>query len=110
MDNGVQEEVPNSEYSENKTHDTSDQEQIGGAGEGHKLDGVDSSKNKETDLVPVLHEVSELNERLKALEADRSFLEHMINSRDDGVQFIQKIAHHLQGIREMGIRRDHALL
>ncbi|RZC62425.1 hypothetical protein C5167_024189 [Papaver somniferum] len=101
VDNGVQEEVPNSEYSENKTHDTSDQEQIGGAGEGHKLDGVDSSKNKETDLVPVLHEVSELNERLKALEADRSFLEHMINSRDDGVQFIQKIAHHLQGIREM---------
>ncbi|XP_026401055.1 probable myosin-binding protein 4 isoform X2 [Papaver somniferum] len=110
MDNGVQEEVPNSEYSENKTHDTSDQEQIDGAGKGHKLDGVDSSKNKETDLVPVLHEVSELNERLKALEADRSFLEHMINSRDDGVQFIQKIAHHLQGIREMGIRRDHALL
>ncbi|KAI3960163.1 hypothetical protein MKW98_016887 [Papaver atlanticum] len=111
--NGIQEEVLNGEYCENKTHDTSDQEQIDGAVKGHKLDGVDSSNNKETDLVSVLNEVSELNERLKALEADRNFLEHTINSLrngDEGVQFIQKIAHHLQEIREMGIRRDHALL
>ncbi|MCL7048697.1 hypothetical protein MKW94_029848 [Papaver nudicaule] len=111
--NGIQEEVRNGGFSENKTHDINDQEQIDGEGKGHKPDGVDSSKNKETDLVSVLNEVSELNERLKALEADRNFLEHTINSLrngDEGVQFIQKIAHHLQEIREMGIRRDPALL
>ncbi|KAI3973013.1 hypothetical protein MKX01_019671 [Papaver californicum] len=111
--NGVQEEMPDGGYSENKTHDISDQEQIDSAGRGHKLGGVDSSKNMETDLVSLLKEVSELNEKLKALEADRNFLEHTINSLrngDEGVQFIQKIAHHLQEIREMGIRRDHALL
>ncbi|KAL8166434.1 hypothetical protein V2J09_007933 [Rumex salicifolius] len=47
-------------------------------------------------------EVSNLNERLQALEADRNFLEHSINSLrngEEGVRFLREIASHLQELR-----------
>ncbi|KAG1347456.1 putative myosin-binding protein 1 [Cocos nucifera] len=67
--------------------------------------------DKESDLATLENEISHLSERLEALEADRTFLEHTINSLrngDDGVQFVQEIACHLQDLRRIGItRREH---
>ncbi|XP_043691898.1 myosin-binding protein 1-like isoform X2 [Telopea speciosissima] len=54
------------------------------------------------------NEVSDLNERLAALEADRNFLEHAINSLrngDEGLKFIREIAQHLCELRKLGIKR-----
>ncbi|KAK6911364.1 GTD-binding domain, partial [Dillenia turbinata] len=61
----------------------------------------------EADTLALVKELSNLNNRLKALEADRNFLEHTINSLragDEGVQFIQEIAFHLRELRRIGIR------
>ncbi|KAF8392259.1 hypothetical protein HHK36_022601 [Tetracentron sinense] len=75
--------------------------------------GKDSSMaGRETDLVALGNEVSDLNDRLEALEADKNFLNHTINSLqngDEGLQFVQEIAHHLRELRRIGItRRDQA--
>ncbi|KAL5835361.1 hypothetical protein ACOSQ4_014858 [Xanthoceras sorbifolium] len=65
------------------------------------------------DLVTLGNEVSDLNERLEALEADQNFLELTINSLnkgEEGVQFIQEIASHLQELRRIGIQiRDYSV-
>ncbi|KAF8388191.1 hypothetical protein HHK36_026857 [Tetracentron sinense] len=75
--------------------------------------GQDSSMvGRETDLFSLESEVLDLNDRLEALEADRNFLEHTINSLrngDEGLQFVQEIAHHLRELRRIGIRRDPAV-
>ncbi|OVA14683.1 Zein-binding domain [Macleaya cordata] len=110
--NGGYVDVPNGGYSGKETHEVNDLEQID-CEENHHFDGQESSKGKQTDLVSLVNEVSDLNERLKLLEADRNFLEHTINSLrngDEGVRFIQEIAHHLQELRGMGIRREQPLL
>ncbi|KDP23688.1 hypothetical protein JCGZ_23521 [Jatropha curcas] len=63
----------------------------------------------EIDLDSLANEVSDLNERLKALEADRIFLEHSMNSirgGQEGVQFVQEIAFHLKELRRIGIRKE----
>lgn len=62
-----------------------------------------------TDLVSLENEISDLNERLEALESDQNFLELTINSLkkgEDGVQFVQEIACHLQELRRIGVRRS----
>lgn len=61
-----------------------------------------------SDLAVIINEVSQLNERLKALEVDHDFLEHSVNTLrngNDGVRFIQEIARHLQELRRIGITR-----
>ncbi|KAJ9180068.1 hypothetical protein P3X46_008358 [Hevea brasiliensis] len=61
------------------------------------------------DLDSLAAEVSDLNERLKVLEADKNFLEHSINSirnGEEGLRFIQEIASHLKELRRIGIRRE----
>ncbi|XP_010932511.1 probable myosin-binding protein 4 [Elaeis guineensis] len=81
--------------------------EYGSDGDGQYLSMVD----KESDLTTLENEISHLAERLEALEADRTFLEHTINSLrngDDGVQFVQEIACHLRDLRRIGItRREH---
>ncbi|TXG65992.1 hypothetical protein EZV62_007267 [Acer yangbiense] len=66
-----------------------------------------------TDLAALGNEVSDLNERLEALEADQNFIELTINSLrkgEEGVQFIREIASHLQELRRIGIqRRDYSV-
>lgn len=68
---------------------------------------------KEADLAALQNEVSNLNDRLKALDAERDFLEHTINllrNGDEGLHFIQEIASHLQELKMSGIRkRDHTV-
>lgn len=62
----------------------------------------------ENDLIALGTEISNLNDRLKALEADRDFLRHAISSLrkgDEGLQFIQQIASDLQELRKVGIQR-----
>ncbi|PIA45257.1 hypothetical protein AQUCO_01700650v1 [Aquilegia coerulea] len=74
----------------------------------HHFEGADASTITPTDLVSLENEVLDLNERLETLEADRDFLEHTINSLysgDEGVKFVQEIAHHLHELRRIGIRR-----
>ena len=63
---------------------------------------------RENDLIAFQNEISDLNDRLEALEVDRDFLQHTINSLrngDVGLQFIQQIASDLQELRKIGIRR-----
>ncbi|KAK3003886.1 hypothetical protein RJ639_019718 [Escallonia herrerae] len=60
----------------------------------------------ETDLVALRKEFSVLSGRLESLEADRSFLEHSINSLrngNDGLKFIQEIAGHLRELHRIGV-------
>lgn len=56
-------------------------------------------------------EILELNERLKALEADKSFIEHACNTltlqSNGGLEFIQEIAHHLHDLRRSRFEFDH---
>ncbi|XP_017702390.2 myosin-binding protein 1-like isoform X2 [Phoenix dactylifera] len=70
-----------------------------------------SMVDKESDLATLENEISHLSERLEALEADHTFLEHTINSLrngDDGVQFVLEIACHLRDLRRIGVtRREH---
>ncbi|CAL0316116.1 unnamed protein product [Lupinus luteus] len=67
----------------------------------------DSPPMREVDLVALENEISDLNDRLEALEFDRDLLEHIINSLrngDGGKQFIEDIAHQLHELRKIGIR------
>uniref|UniRef100_A0A0D9ZEH2 GTD-binding domain-containing protein n=1 Tax=Oryza glumipatula TaxID=40148 RepID=A0A0D9ZEH2_9ORYZ len=60
----------------------------------------------ENDLVNFEDEISELTAKLKALEADHSFLEHSINSLrngQEGKELIHGIACSLRELRKMGI-------
>lgn len=62
-----------------------------------------------TDLASLGVLASNLNKRLKALEAVQGFLEHTINSLrygEEGLKFIQEIASHLAELRKIGIRED----
>ncbi|CAN6582165.1 unnamed protein product [Malus baccata var. baccata] len=62
-----------------------------------------------TDLASLRILSSNVIKRLKALEADREFLEHAINSLkhgEEGLTFIQDIATYLGELRQIGIRRD----
>ncbi|KAK6915385.1 GTD-binding domain [Dillenia turbinata] len=63
----------------------------------------------EANILALVKQLSYLNNRIKALEADTNFLEHTINSLragDEGVLFIQQIAFHLRELRRIGIRRE----
>ncbi|GMG99590.1 hypothetical protein Nepgr_001430 [Nepenthes gracilis] len=65
--------------------------------------------DKEHDVVALGYEVSSLNDRLRALEDDRNFLEHAINllrNGDEGLHFIEEIATHLKELRRIGITRQ----
>uniref|UniRef100_A0A0E0KK90 GTD-binding domain-containing protein n=1 Tax=Oryza punctata TaxID=4537 RepID=A0A0E0KK90_ORYPU len=60
----------------------------------------------ENDLVNFEDDISELTAKLKALESDRSFLEHSINSLkngQEGKELIHGIACSLRELRRMGI-------
>ncbi|KHN44990.1 hypothetical protein glysoja_023562 [Glycine soja] len=62
---------------------------------------------REVELVALENEISDLNERLEALEFDHDLLEHLTNSLqngNDGKQFIQDIAHRLHELRKIAIR------
>ncbi|XP_059652818.1 myosin-binding protein 1-like [Cornus florida] len=66
--------------------------------------------HKESDFVALVNEVSNLSGRLKALEADRNFLEHSFNTLkdgDEGLKFIQEIACHLRELRRIGINEKN---
>ncbi|CAK8544800.1 unnamed protein product [Lathyrus sativus] len=64
-----------------------------------------------SDLSSTRNVVSDFIERLQALEADHSFLEHSINllsEGGEGLKLLQEIANRLQQLRIIGIReRDH---
>ncbi|KAL9273558.1 Myosin-binding protein 1-like protein [Drosera capensis] len=74
--------------------------------------GQGSLGKREADVVTLGYELSSLNDRLLALEADRNFLEHAIYSLangDEGLHFIREIASDLRELREIGVRRLQVL-
>lgn len=67
-----------------------------------------SKQNGEILFDTIENEISDLNDRLEALETDRDFLEHAFNSLrngNEGLQFIQEIAHQLQELRQVECRK-----
>ncbi|XVF32437.1 hypothetical protein REPUB_Repub17cG0082900 [Reevesia pubescens] len=67
----------------------------------------DSVECRETGLATLENEISDLNERLEALEADCNFVEHSLNSLqngNEGLLFIQEILHQLRELRKLGTR------
>lgn len=59
------------------------------------------------DFAFLRNEVSNLNKRMEALEADKNFLEYTINSLrkgEEGLQFVQEIASHLRELRKIETR------
>ncbi|TKY52711.1 myosin-binding protein 4 [Spatholobus suberectus] len=61
----------------------------------------------ELELVALENEISDLNDRLEALEFDHDLVEHLTNSLQNGnggKQFIQDIAHRLHELRKIVIR------
>ncbi|KAF7119371.1 hypothetical protein RHSIM_Rhsim13G0032000 [Rhododendron simsii] len=68
----------------------------------------DFNRSGGIDLIAVENEISELDGRLQALEADRNLLEHALSSLrngNDGLQFIKEIAHQLQELRKIRIEK-----
>ncbi|XVE77882.1 hypothetical protein DITRI_Ditri13aG0099400 [Diplodiscus trichospermus] len=65
---------------------------------------------RESGLAGLENEIADLNERLEALEADCNFLEHSLNSLqngNEGLVFIQEILHQLRELRKLGIRSSN---
>lgn len=63
---------------------------------------------KNINLVCLENEISDLNERLEALEDDYNFLEHtfdLLQNGNEGLLFVQEIAHQLQEIRKIVIKK-----
>ncbi|GLT42354.1 hypothetical protein SLA2020_163570 [Shorea laevis] len=84
--------------------------EVGNKENGHIVpNGQNGFKScEQNDLVPLENEVSDLNDRLEALEADFNFLEHSINSLQSGSEglcFVQDIAYQLQELRKIWITR-----
>ncbi|BFG43034.1 hypothetical protein CerSpe_293080 [Prunus speciosa] len=65
----------------------------------------DFMDHRETELVVLENEISDLNDRLEALETDHDFLEHMLYSLqngNEGLRFVQDIAIQLRELRKIG--------
>ncbi|KAF9660951.1 hypothetical protein SADUNF_Sadunf19G0017200 [Salix dunnii] len=106
--NGLSLEFINSEYSGDKENDLREQNSEVGVEQNGGAEEKSSSSHQEIDLDSLANEVSELSQKLEALEADQNFLEHSINSiryGEEGLQFIQEIASHLKELRKIGIQQ-----
>ncbi|KAM6577063.1 hypothetical protein CsatB_028900 [Cannabis sativa] len=91
--------------------------------EKHELHGIETDEvcysrespaglSRATDSTSLGTIVSDLNKRLEALETDRKFLEHTVNSLrngDKGVQFIHEIASHLRELRNIALKNDQTV-
>lgn len=67
-----------------------------------------SIHNNEIDFTTLENEISDLNDRLEALEADHDFLEYAFNSvgnGKEGAEFLEEIACQLQELRKLEFRR-----
>lgn len=65
---------------------------------------INPPQRKNADWVALENEISDLNERLEALEADHDLLEHIMRSlqyENDALQFIREIAHQLHDLRKI---------
>ncbi|KAM1234579.1 hypothetical protein ACFX2J_004139 [Malus domestica] len=68
-------------------------------------DSLDCEDKKDSELDVLENEMSDLNDRLEALETDHDFLEHMLYSLQngqEGLQFVQEIAQELRELRKIG--------
>ncbi|KAJ1293190.1 hypothetical protein BS78_01G049100 [Paspalum vaginatum] len=75
-------------------------------GNGNDAKGQRHAMVSESDLASFEDEISEVSGRLTALEADRSFLEHSVNSLrngEAGEELIRDIASSLRELRKIGI-------
>lgn len=70
-------------------------------------ENIDLDSHGQIDLVALENEISDLHDRLEALETDHDFLGHMLHSSQsghEGIQFVREIANHLQELRRTWIR------
>ncbi|KAB5511922.1 hypothetical protein DKX38_028950 [Salix brachista] len=105
--NGLSLEFIN-KYSGDRENDSREQNSEVGVEQNGGAEEKSSSSHQELDLDSLVNEVSDLSQKLEALEADQNFLEHSINSiryGEEGVQFIQEIASHLKELRKIGIQQ-----
>lgn len=68
-----------------------------------------STRNHKDEIAELGNEISQLNVRLKALEKDKKFLEHVVKSLkcgSGGMQILQEIANHLRELRRIGISQQ----
>ncbi|KAF7804670.1 putative myosin-binding protein 4 isoform X1 [Senna tora] len=96
--NGSLTDQAGSVASENDNCSPSNKEKNHSASVGQK----NSIQRNDVDLVALENEISDLHERLEALEADHDLLEHILRSlqhENDGLQFVREIAHQLQELR-----------
>ncbi|KEH42589.1 myosin-binding protein 3 [Medicago truncatula] len=71
------------------------------------VEPMSSKSRREADLVALENEISDLHDRLEALEFDHDLIAHITNSLqngNDGKKFIQDIAQQLRELRKIGIR------
>ncbi|KAJ6292080.1 hypothetical protein OIU76_024062 [Salix suchowensis] len=105
--NGLSLEFIN-KYSGDRENDSREQNSEVGVEQNGGAEEKSSSSHQELDLDSLINEVSDLSQKLEALEADQNFLEHSINSiryGEEGLQFIQEIASHLKELRKIGIQQ-----
>jgi len=79
-------------------------------GRGHDPKGQYHAMVSENDLASFEDQISEVSGRLMMLEADRSFLEHSVNSLTNGEageKLIRDIASSLRELRKMGIWKEY---
>lgn len=135
--NGVCLDLPNGEYHGNERDEASDsnkldcmnfvksstEEEYGGglsvrdvAISSFQSDASNSygfgELNRENNLVALTNEVSDMNVRLEALEADRIFFDRIMNSLqkgDEGLQFLHEVIHHLRELRRTATSRGPAV-
>ncbi|XP_021676928.2 myosin-binding protein 2 isoform X2 [Hevea brasiliensis] len=88
-----------------KSNAQNDEDQIAGNERNHPVSsGQKFSKQcKKIDLFTLENEISDLNERLEALESDWNFLVHTFNSLQtgkEGLNYVKEIAQELQELRK----------
>ncbi|KAF6150987.1 hypothetical protein GIB67_016465 [Kingdonia uniflora] len=103
---GVYMDASNAGHSESKANGVNGLDELHSseAANGKTEMKKDEKENSCLDLISIENEVLNLNERLEALKGDRNFLEHVVNSLrngDEGVRFIEGIAHHLGDLRKV---------
>ncbi|XP_050236025.1 probable myosin-binding protein 4 isoform X2 [Mercurialis annua] len=70
-------------------------------------DGDEIGRNEKINLVNLENEISDINERLEALESDWNFVEHTLSSLQagkEGLCLVQEIAQNLQELRKTATR------
>ena len=96
-------EMVHEDVNSNLDQASSTNQQVNGSSKVHELDNGSEESNTSVEA-----QVLNLNERLNALEDDRSFLEHIEKSLrhdNDSIQLVREIASHLRELRQIRVKK-----